>query len=969
MKSKHILRSFLLSFGASLIALSSASAQLTWDPGSGGTTDGGGNWLGSGEWWDGSNNVDWTDGSDAFFGNGGAGGTVTFASPVTANSLTFNAFSGSYTLGSNNGQTLTVNNGITVNSGAGTVNFNNLVDNGGTDLTIDGTVAPVANRSAANVYFDRGISGSGDYVQNYDGVTWFRNVAPTYTGDTIINGGVMRMQTTNGGYLNSIPSDGNITLNGGVLEAYWADNFTRSLGSGPGEIQLTGGASGFSMHGSNTLTVNLGGSGSTIQWGSASFDPTALVLQTQYADNTSRVEFENGIDLNGAQRTIQVSAGEDGKAYAEMEGIFSDSTNTTAGIIKTGDGLLRLAAPNDGTGYTFTGSIVGQGGRILFGTGFSTTWDNESLPSTVNLELNNTLALGCFNFSRELGSGAGQVQITGGRSGFSMLQGDRTDITLGSSEVVWGSTFFNPSVFVMNDDANGNGSFDSTSVLRWNNNIDLNGADRTIETPSTGAAGNNNPNNQAFGQLIGTGGLINGDIRNTGGSAGGIIKDGPGVLGFSGTNTFDGDITVNQGGVFFNQLVSMPENITVSLSDGSSIGVTVGGSGWTGGTSGVGTIGGLLAGQGGQAGSTVTYAGNTDLGFNVVGDVTYAGDIANIGSDTSVTLGRNTDSGSATLAFSGNNTYSGGTIVQGGGNYIPTLGINSATAIGTGALTLNGGNIDNTSGAAVTLTTNNAQFWNSNFTFVGTNDLDMGTGAVTINGNRTVTVNGSKLSVGGIGQSSNNRSLTKAGTGTLEINGTSTYTGATNVNAGTLLVNGITDAGNVTVASGATLGGSGTIGGATTINDGGTLAPGNSPGVLSFGSSLTLSGTANTAMEIAGITRGTEYDGINVVTALTYGGDLTLNLGATFSDGNYSFNLFDFASESGDFSSITLAGLYSGSFSFDGSDVWSATTNSGNESWTFTQSTGDLDLTVVPEPSAVLLVGLTGLLLLRRRRS
>lgn len=163
-----------------------------------------------------------------------------------------------------------------------------------------------------------------------------------------------------------------------------------------------------------------------------------------------------------------------------------------------------------------------------------------------------------------------------------------------------------------------------------------------------------------------------------------------------------------------------------------------------------------------------------------------------------------------------------------------------------------------------------------------------------------------------------------------------------------------------------TLGGNGTVGGATTVN--GNLRPGTSPGVLTFTNSLTLAGTTATTMEINGTVRETGYDGVDVGTALTYGGTLTLAFGTTFGT-DQTFNLFDlFTSQSGSFSSVSLTGSYSGSLVDDGFGVWSATTNSGNESWVFTQSTGDLALTVIPEPSSALLGALGAMLLLRRRR-
>jgi len=93
--------------------------------------------------------------------------------------------------------------------------------------------------------------------------------------------------------------------------------------------------------------------------------------------------------------------------------------------------------------------------------------------------------------------------------------------------------------------------------------------------------------------------------------------------------------------------------------------------------------------------------------------------------------------------------------------------------------------------------------------------------------------------------------LVKTGAGTMVLSATNRYTGATEINAGTLLINGSTTTDSaVTVASGATLGGSGTVGGAITVESGGTIAPGGGSGTLTTSRTVTLEPGAVFAAQI-----------------------------------------------------------------------------------------------------------------------
>ncbi len=108
----------------------------------------------------------------------------------------------------------------------------------------------------------------------------------------------------------------------------------------------------------------------------------------------------------------------------------------------------------------------------------------------------------------------------------------------------------------------------------------------------------------------------------------------------------------------------------------------------------------------------------------------------------------------------------------------------------------------------------------------------------------TVDNSAGTLVLGGVISGSN--PLTSAGQGTLDLKANNTYTGATTVNSGTLLVDGNQTASAVTVNTGATLGGLGTVGSVSAA--GGTITPGNpAPGILIDAGPLSLASTSSPA--------------------------------------------------------------------------------------------------------------------------
>jgi hypothetical protein len=118
-----------------------------------------------------------------------------------------------------------------------------------------------------------------------------------------------------------------------------------------------------------------------------------------------------------------------------------------------------------------------------------------------------------------------------------------------------------------------------------------------------------------------------------------------------------------------------------------------------------------------------------------------------------------------------------------------------------------------------------------------------------------------------------------AGSGALQLTGTSTYTGGTTVAGGSLYVDGPNgQIGSVTLTQGL-LGGTGTVGAITAT--GGTIHPGDSgPGILTSTGGVSLASGVTFSVDINGTTAGSQYGQLNLAGQLNLGGaTLAVNLG------------------------------------------------------------------------------------------
>ena len=292
--------------------------------------------------------------------------------------------------------------------------------------------------------------------------------------------------------------------------------------------------------------------------------------------------------------------------------------------------------------------------------------------------------------------------------------------------------------------------------------------------------------------------------------------------------------------------------------------------------------------------------------------------------------------GTGTLELTGANTYSGMTRIDAGTLSIDNIANVGAagSALGAPTTVANGAISIGHRTAAGTLRYTGAEQSTDRTIQIGTSSTppvagdaggaiiqNDGAGALTFSGttfntqtntasgagaNRTLTLqgsNGGAISgiirnnlLSGTATGTANVALTKAGTGPWILSGANTYTGATTVSGGTLLVNNTTGSGtgtgNVNVNAG-TLGGDGFVTGVVTIgnNAGGAdaiLAPGNSIGSIDTGN-LTFNSDGSYACELDGTLVTCDQTNVTGTVTINPSATLTVSLPGSPVDGQKYF--------------------------------------------------------------------------------
>ncbi len=863
------------------------SSTLTWDADgtTTGQTDGAGAWLGTSQWWTGSINTNWSSGANAAFGNNGAGGAVTLASPTSVNALNFNAFTGTYTIGTA-GQAITVTSAITVNASAGTTTIISPLSLANpVDWTNDSTNITTASST---------ITGSGNLTKLGTGPLVLAPSPDTsdYTGTTTVSEGVLNIQkaTALGSVTSgtSVASGAALQIQGGISvgneplaldgSGISSTGALRNISgtniyagiltfNGPTRIQSDAGTLSLSHTGTITgagAALSVGGAGNVsingiIATTTGSLTKDGAGTLTLMGANT----YSGGTVINGGNVTLGTTSTDSlGAADASIAVNANCTLTTTAtttlqkSIALNNNALLSFANPSGG--MTITGAVTGAGSISAIGGGTNLAQRVTTLASDSNNftgAISNPVGANFADvIANSLYEGVGAGNIIYGEAGqartmrFAWGTGATAPLILANRQlVIYGTT---PTAYLSNNNA----------TAAYTVTVNTNLVNNSTVAANFVLGGANTGTNRFAGNITnGTGTL-------------GLTKTDGGLWALSGTNTYTGT-TVNGfsnpagAGLIFQGMQALPPSTTLQQTH----------SGGTGGHSIIRLLDDSATPASRSGVNIAMIAGNTSQGMTLfVGNNSTANGGASSSTQTgsTIVLGNLNITQNAignsvqTLYATGANSYRlqinnvSPTLQAAATTYTATLSPSTApiTVVGnvqqagngsTGTLTLVldgtasnniiSGTILNSADATpkvLKLTKSNTSTWiltgvntYSGLTTVSTGILQLGDGTSGKDGtieNTSGITNNATLVFNRYGNLSSNVAIsgtgavTKSGPGTQTLTGNNSYTGTTTVSEGKLFING-----NQTAAAGAVSVSSGaTLGGTGVIGGNTTITTG-----------------------------------------------------------------------------------------------------------------------------------------------
>jgi len=743
------------------------------------------------------------------------------------------------------------------------------------------------------------------------------SVANTFTGAMTVNSGTLFLDKTAG--VNAI---------GGALTV---GNTTSAAGSAIAELQAsnqTPAAAAVAVQSSGILNIQsytdtIGAltmtGGSIIGTGTLNLGGNVTVSAT----GTATVSVSANLNLNG-NRTFTINANgvvtavdltvsgaiADGSAVSVLtkagvgtlslngSNSYSGGTTLSAGGLSlgtsnsAGTGPLSLGTAmlqSSGGSLTLNNAVTLAGNAIFGGTGALVFSGSSTLTATRTLTINN----GSVTFSGPIGqsasgfgiteSGTGTLEIGGTAAnsftgivtvnGGSLLLADSAGTAMGGNLVVGSGTAPALAQWLAANQMAATGSV----TVNAGGVLDLNGNNQTISGLTVGGGAsitmksgtltlNGNVTHNGTGSTSATiaGALNLGGATRTftiGKSTasqdlvvtatilnGGLTKSGAGLMALDATNSYTGNTTISQG------TLQLGTNNAIASASAISI---------TSGTLDLNSFNETVSSLSGNGAVTLESGTLTLGGTNT--STTYSGSISGSGE-----LVKN---GTGTLSLNGINSYTGPTIVNAGN--LQWLALNGAAP-----------SSDVTVAAGAKLTVNATA--ESIGSLAGAGNLVLTTGTLAAGGDNATTLFSGTITGTGI--------FTKAGSGTLTLGGSNTFTGTTAINAGILSISNNAQLGNS--SNGLSFNG-GTLQATASITTSRAVSL-QSAGTIDTGSnSVLVSGSISGAGPLVKLGSGT----LLLSASNTYGGGTDLDVGILTAENNGTLGTGPVTFDGGDLSS------------------------------------------------------------------
>jgi autotransporter-associated beta strand protein len=807
--------------------------------------------------------------------------------------------------GTTGASTLTLGNNNATASFGGTIS-----DSGGTNtLSIVKTGTGVQTFGGANTYTGTTtVNGGVLSITGSLGASSAVTVSGgTLSGTGTISGAVTLSNTagstidagaTGPGSIGTLNVPGGVTINGG--------NLGFDLGATAASTDLLAGGT-INFAGASTLTPSGGtpGTSYTIMTGTM----TGTTLPTLIEPTTTRVAYNydpssyngsngatsiildvvgqvgnltwnnSGLTGDGHTWDVQVNsnwsstapAGNPNQFYQGDNVNFTDSNNGNYGVTISGTVQPGTVTVNTAGAYTFsgTGAIGGSASLSMQGSGSLTitnanTYTGGTTLNSGTLNINNAAALGTGTLTINGGTidntSAAAITISSVTpqtwAGSFAFTGTK-NLNTGSGAVTLTTT---PTVTVTNAAGTltipgviggsgqgitkaGSGTLLLSATNTFTGAVTVNAGTLTLAGPNAG----NSTLSSASGLTINNGGTVNFTVDNA----------------IAGTNANGIPITINTGGVLTQSGGNSAHlHGVLTLAGGTLASGTPSGTGTTFGTFNIdnSVVAGGISNTSVISAQNVTLTATNGAIFNIASGATNGIDLDVTGTLVHLTHGDTglIKNGNGVMRVNGGNSFTSPVTLNAGTLTTASLangGVNSGIGASTNVATnlvLSGGLLQYTGATAstdhlFTLGANGGTIDASGtgpLTFSNTGSISgIGSSTLTLTGSNTAANTMTPVITDGTGPNS----LTKTGSGTWVLAGANTYTGATSVNQGRLIVSGSTAAGSAVGVSGGALSGTGTINGSVTINSG-AIDPGAtgpaSIGTLNVPGGLTVNGGA-----------------------------------------------------------------------------------------------------------------------------